>query len=406
MRAYRRVTLVWMSIVLPLILVLVLAACGSGGGAGDEPETETETSVDEPATTTEEEAAEPETADTSPEEEEAAMPEEPILVLEWSGYTAPEVPDMFGPFTEKYSSTLESVVEYTLFADDAEAFTKMQTNVGADLVHPCHSWWGLYVEAGLMQPIDTSRLSNWSGLHPELAALGQFNGEQYFVPWDWGYETILVRTDLVENVPESWADVWNEEYAGHVVPWDSAESNFIMAGLSLGITDPIHATPEQDEQIKQRLLDLKPSILTYWVDYTEAYDLPQTGDAWILTNVWPDAYGFLLSEGYEVAYVNPTEKRLGWVCGYGISKDSTNLDLVYQYLDAAIAPDSMAALANTYWYGASNTDALPMIDEFAVEFMELDQMDTLFERTYFPEPISEEKRQIMVSIWDEVKAAP
>jgi hypothetical protein len=47
-----------------------------------------------------------------------------------------------------------------------------------------------------------------------------------------------------------------------------------------------------------------------------------------------------------------------------------------------------------------------MIDEFAVEFMELDQMDTLFERTYFPEPISEEKRQIMVSIWDEVKAAP
>jgi hypothetical protein len=66
----------------------------------------------------------------------------------------------------------------------------------------------------------------------------------------------------------------------------------------------------------------------------------------------------------------------------------------------------MASLANVYWYGAANVDALPMIDEFPVEFMELDKMDTLFERTYFPEPISEEKRQVMVSIWDEVKAAP
>ncbi|MCB8944661.1 MAG: extracellular solute-binding protein [Ardenticatenaceae bacterium] len=397
MKMYRKVAVLWVSLVLPLILAFVLVACGGGE------EAETEPNADEPATS-DEEASEPETADTTTDD--VVFPDEPLLVLEWSGYTAPEVPYMFVPFTEKYTPTLEAAVEYTLFADDAEAFTKMQTNVGADLVHPCHSWWGLYVEAGLLQPIDTSRLSNWSGIHPELAALGNFNGEQYFVPWDWGYESILVRTDLVENVPESWADVWSDEYAGHVVPWDSAESNFVMAGLSLGIEDPVHATPEQDEQIKQHLLDLKSNILTYWVDYTEAYDLPQTGDAWILTNTWPDAYGYLLSEGYEVAYVNPTEKRLGWVCGYGIGKDATNLDLIYEYLDSAISPDSMAALANVYWYGAANQDALPLIDEFPVEFMELDQMDTLFERTYFPDPISEEKRQIMVGIWDEVKAAP
>ncbi|MCB0017215.1 MAG: hypothetical protein KDE09_05445, partial [Anaerolineales bacterium] len=152
--------------------------------------------------------------------------------------------------------------------------------------------------------------------------------------------------------------------------------------------------------------ELKPNLLTYWTDYTEAYDLPQTGDAWILTNAWQDAYGYLLGEGFEVAYVDPTERRLGWVCGYGISKDSTNLDLAYEFLDAAIAPESMAALANGYWYGGANDEALSLVDEFVVDIMGLDQVDTLTQRTYFPDPISEEKRQEMVRIWGEVKAAP
>ena len=58
-----------------------------------------------------------------------------------------------------------------------------------------------------MQPIDTSKLTNWASVQPDLASQGQFDGEQYFIPWEWGYGSILVRTDLVEQVPDSWADL-------------------------------------------------------------------------------------------------------------------------------------------------------------------------------------------------------
>jgi spermidine/putrescine-binding protein len=334
-----------------------------------------------------------------------SLPDEPILILEWSGYEVTVVPTMFVPFTDVYSGSLDSFVEYSIFANDAEALTKIQTGVEADVIHPCNSWWGLYVESGLVQPIDTSRLSNWSGIHPDLAAMGQFNGEQYFVPWDWGYESILVRNDLVENVPTSWADIWNEEYVGHLSQWDSAESNYAIAALALGL-DPFNTTPEEDEQIKQKLLDLKPSLVTYWSDYTESYDLPQGGDVWVLTSAWQDAYAYVLSEGFDVSYVQPEEKRLGWVCGYGITTNATNLDLIYELLDSAISPESMASLANTDWYGPANFDAVPMIDEFVVEFMQLDESDNLFDRAFFYQTLTEEKRQTMIRIWDEVKAAP
>lgn len=395
MRFYRRIVVVFLTFVVPM--ALVLAACNGGGG--EETTNSNESAGEE---TAEEESAEE--SEPATESEEMVLPEEPILILEWSGYEVTEVPTMFVPFTDVYSGHLEEVVEYSIFADDAEALAKIQTGVEADLVHPCNSWWQFYVDSGLVQPIDTSRLSNWDGIHPDLAALGQFNGEQYFVPWEWGYESILVRTDLVENVPTSWADVWNEAYVGHVSQWDSAESNYAMAALALGL-DPFNTTAEEDEQIKQALLDLKPSLLTYWSDYTESYDLPQGGDVWVLTSAWQDAYAFLLSEGYEVAYVQPEEKRLGWVCGYGILSDAKNIDLIYELLDSAISAESMAALANTYWYGMANFDAMPLVDEFVIEFMELNDSDNLFDRAVFYQSLTAEKRQTMVRIWDEVKAA-
>jgi hypothetical protein len=51
-------------------------------------------------------------------------------------------------------------------------------------------------------------------------------------------------------------------------------------------------------------------------------------------------------------------------------------------------------------------DALPMVDEYVVDFMNLDEVDTLTDRTVFYRPLSEEQRSMMSSIWDEVKAAP
>src|SRR5574339_141114 len=95
-----------------------------------------------------------------------------LLVLEWSGYEATEYPQFFVPFTEKYADNLDEVIEYSFYADDAESLAKMQSGVGADITHPCNSWWQLYVDNGLVQEIDTSRLSNWDQIHPDLAAMG------------------------------------------------------------------------------------------------------------------------------------------------------------------------------------------------------------------------------------------
>jgi spermidine/putrescine-binding protein len=328
----------------------------------------------------------------------AEAPTGPLVLLEWSGY---ELPEFWQPFADKYPDV---TVDFSFFAEDAEAFAKLQTGFEADIVHPCSSWWKLYVDNGLVQPIDTSKLSNWPGIRAEFAKEGQFDGKQYFVPWEWGYESILVRTDKVSEIPGSWADLWDPQYAGHVALWSSGESNHAMAALALGF-DPWNTTPEQDEQIKQKLIEIKPNLVTYWVDFTEVPLLISSGDAWVVANAWQDAYTTLIDEGIPVEYIEPKEGRLGWVCGYGISSKAKNVELAYEYINAAIAPQSMANMSNAYAYGAANAEALSLTDENYVKLMQLDQPD-IIQRTVFFQSLTQEQRETFTSLWDEVLAAP
>ena len=118
----------------------------------------------------------------------------PLIVLEWAGY---EQPVFWQKFAEKHPNVK---VEYTFFADDAEAFAKLQSGFVADLVHPNTSWVRLFVENDLIQPVDTSKLSNWPGVMDSLAKTGQWDGKQYVIPWEWGYQSITVRTDKVPGL--------------------------------------------------------------------------------------------------------------------------------------------------------------------------------------------------------------
>ncbi len=357
-----------------LLLVALLSACASVTSTGTSSE-----------------------ASSSDAASDAAAPNE-LTVMDWAGY---DLPEFFEPFTAAHP---EATVNYTYMEQDSDAFAKMQSGFEVDIVHVCDSWWGVYVENKLVEPIDTSRLGNWDELVPQMAELANFDGETFFVPWEWGYDSILVRTDKVDNVPTSWADLWNPEYAGHLAIADMPEANRLMTALALGFDDPWNLTPEETEQVQQKLIELKQNVLTYWVDSTELSQLMASGDIWIASNVWPDIYGTLEQEGVAVEYVQPEEGRIGWLCGYAISKDAQNVDLAYDFLNALIAPQSMANMANMYWYGAANLDAVPLLDETVLNIFNFDEPGVL-EETNFYRPMSDAQRQEVTRMWDAVKAS-
>ncbi|MEN6478266.1 MAG: extracellular solute-binding protein [Anaerolineales bacterium] len=255
-----------------------------------------------------------------------------LTVLDWSGY---EQEVFWKDFKEQHPDV---AVEWTFFADDSEAFAKLQSGFVADLVHPNMSWLQIMVDNKMLQPIDTSKLSNWPGIMEPLAKMGQIDGVQYLVPWEWGYDSILVRTDKVAEMPDSWNDLWDPQYAGHVSIQDSAEGAVVVASLALGY-DPYSLTDEQLAEVKQKLIDLKPNLLGYWSDYTEINQQIASGEVWLGANCWPDAYVAVAAQGVPVEYITPVEGRIAWVYGYGIPTSSENPDLALDYINALISVD-------------------------------------------------------------------
>ncbi len=373
----------WIGLAWLVVFSLMLAACAQPA----QPTAEPPTALPEQPTT-------PPEQPTAPAQTPGAQR---LVMLDWAGY---EIPEFWGEFKKNHPQVQ---VDFSFLTESAEVFSKLQSGFEADLVHPCSNFWKILVDNNMVQPIDTSKLKNWPNVSPSLAKQGEFNGQQYWVPWDWGYESILVRKDLVEKVPESWADIWDPQYKGHIAINDSGEAAHVWASLALGL-DPWDQTPEQYEQVRQKLLELAPSVLAYWTGQTDLDQMLASGDAWLGVGAWNASYVSLLNENYDVVYIDPKEGRTGYLCGFGIPSTSKNVELALEMIDAYLAPEAQAYLANEYGYGIANQAALSLVKPDIVKLLSLDDQDMLA-RTIFYKYITDEQRQLWANTWSEVKTS-
>ena len=125
---------------------------------------------------------------------------------------------------------------------DADIYNQIHTGLNdADVFHPYTGWLQFYVDEGLVKEIDTTKLANWSKVPDSFKELGQFNGKQYFVPWDWGFSSVLYNTEKIASV-DSWATLTDPKYDGHIMMWDDGPgavtvSSYIHGWDETAITD-------------------------------------------------------------------------------------------------------------------------------------------------------------------------
>lgn len=319
-----------------------------------------------------------------------------LLILEWAGY---EDPKYYPEFEENHPG----VADHIIIWDDAEILDLLNDGIPADIVHTCS--WELFYVGGWIQPLDPSDLSNWGGVYELMVEWATFNDQLYYAPWDWGFDTILVRTDMVDTIPESYADLTNLEYAGHIALFGSAEVNHQIAALALGFeTDEF--TPEQEAEIEQWLVELKRNGFYLWGSENWLTPLMVSGDVWIATSTWTAYYRALIENDIPAVYLNDDEDlRFGWVCGYAITSTSKNIQLAHEYIDALLDPISGATLANDEWYSPANKRSIPLIDPDLAEFLKLFDEDSLLRSQTYP-TITEEKLQEWIAMWERVLSDP
>jgi len=334
---------------------------------------------------------------------EVAQPDEPaepstLTVLEWAYY---EVPEMWVEFGEQYP---EVEVTFNFGASDPDIFAKTLAGSGEDIMHLYTPYLQFYVDEGLVQPIDTSKLENWGKVPAGFAESCTIDGVVYCVPWDWGFTSILYRTDMIPEGVDSWSALFDEAYAGHVSMWDDGPGAVTVASYALGL-DERNLTEEQLETIKQMWIDQRDLNLFYWTDEPSLEAAMTSGEVW-LAYAWNGAYYRLLSAGVPVAYADPGEGRNSWIGQYAISATTENYDLALAFLDGKLGEQTATHLLVDYAYGHVVPDYFSVVEDAnLIEALSLDD-PTILERTNFTLPISAAQRDRFVQLWAEVKAAP
>lgn len=286
----------------------------------------------------------------------AARAAEEATYFTWPGY---DVSEIFQKYVEKHGA----LPNFSVFGDEEGAFAKLRAGYTPDVAHPCSYNTQLWRDAGLLQPIDTSRLSNWGDVFPQLKTLRgiQFEGEQWFAPSDWGNTSVLYRTDLVDIEEESWGLLWDERYKGRLAVLDVLEDAVLGAALYAGI-DPFNMDDDDIARLRKVLEKQRPLLRFYTPDTTTIEQALASGEV-VAAAAWNRSVVELKKQGLPVKFMNPKEGRITWVCGMVLHKNASQLDKAYDVIDSFLDPSSGQFIINEYGFGHSNRRSFDLVSE-------------------------------------------
>jgi spermidine/putrescine-binding protein len=326
-----------------------------------------------------------------------------LMVFTWSGY---DIPEFAGSYIEKWGK----MPSFALWGEEEEGFQKMRAGFRPDIAAPCtyslRRWW----DAGLIADLDVSRLEHWDEIFPSLKTVegAQQEGQQIFLPIDWGNSSVLFRPDLapeysgLEN--NSWLILFDEKYAGRLGIYDSVDGVFGVVGAVIGAENPFDMTDEELAEATELLRKQREVLRWYWTDITAVEQGLATGEL-VASYAWNSSVLELKNQGVEIEYMVPKEGIYTWVCGnVHIATGEGSEEKVYDYLNAISAAETGVFEIENYGYGHCNMKAFEMVPQETLENLGISDPVAFMENSRYFSEIPPATREKYIALFDEIKA--
>jgi len=326
-----------------------------------------------------------------------------LVVFDWSGY---EDPLLHPAYAAKYGAE----PTFAFFGDEDEAFQKMRAGFKADIAHPCSQSVVKWREAGMLQPLDTSKISGWKDLNPGIMAMKDLattaDGKAWFMPWDWGNTQLTYNSDKIDAKDvQSLKAFADPKFKGRVSIGDNVDDAYALASLAIGLKDWTKMTDDQFKQASDFLRQVHKNVRLYWTDSSDI-DQAFSGNEVDLAWGWGQTLIAMSGQGVPIAMNRDTKEGMStWVCGYVLMKDAPGkLDQAYDFLNAVNAPDISKYMVTTFGYGHGNSAGMAAIDHKVLAERGFDDIGKFLDKTLFQQPIAPELKKRMVDEFEKIKA--
>ena len=326
-----------------------------------------------------------------------------LTIFDWAGYEAPE-------FHPKYTEKNGGEPTFTFFGDEDEAFEKLRAGFKADLAHPCSQSVLKWREAGLLEPLDTSKIAGWNDLLPGIMAMKDLattpDGTAWFMPWDWGNTLLTYNSEKVDEKDlQSLKAFADPKFAGRVSIGDNVDDAYALASLAIGVKDWTHLTDEQFKQASDFLRQVHKNVRLYWADTTEIVQALGSGEvdlAW----AWNDAAVQSVANGAPIKNKRDTLEGLStWVCGYVKLKGAPgSADKAYDFLSAVNDPGVANYIVKEWGYGQANGKGMSSVDPAVLQEKGYSDVQKFVDKTLFQSPVPAELKLRMIAEFEKIKA--
>jgi putrescine transport system substrate-binding protein len=345
----------------------------------------------------------------------SAFAQERVLkVTNWAEYIAE---DTIANFEKEYGIK----VIYDTY-DSAEAIDAklLAGSSGYDVVLHSSGDAARLIKAGIVAPLDMSKLDNVANLDPAIMnqlASEWDPGNKYLVPFMWGTHGVTYNKELVlETFPDAPIGSMDlifdpnnlEKVAKCGVSFLDSPGDIIPMALAYMNLDPNSTNPADYKAVGEMLAKIRPFIKTF--DNYAYQRMPQK--EFCISTTWgPD--GLLAMSGAAEANTGVVldffvpegqNKAQLWIDSWLIPADAGNVEDALLFLNYVSRPEVGAADSNFTWYATANLTGKALVDEEVTSspaaFPTSAQVDLMYTTISLPTKI----KRLQTRTWTDFKA--
>lgn len=273
-----------------------------------------------------------------------------LNMVNWEGYADPS-------FVKGFEQQTGCKVNSVPAGTSDEMFTKFTSGGGGqyDVVSPSGDADLRLIRAGAVAPLDTSKLTNYQDLAPQLQSpsFNTVNGKHYGISFMWGADVLIYNKDKVKPAPTSWSILYDPAYKGRITVPDNPIQIADPALQFYGASNPFAISQETLSKVQRKLQQQRPLVRKYWVLASDFEQLFKSGDA-VVGAGWPLMTNDLKKAGMNVGEVLPKEGVTGWSDSWMLSKKAAHPICAYQWMNYVTSPKVQAQVADVTAYSPAN----------------------------------------------------
>jgi spermidine/putrescine transport system substrate-binding protein len=265
-----------------------------------------------------------------------ALAEGELQLFNWGNYTSPEL-------LAKFEAETGIKVTVTDYDSNDTALAKIEAGGhGFDLVVPSANYVPIYIEKGLIQELDLSRLPNHKNIAPEWRDVAWDPGRRYTVPWQWGTTGVAVNRSVYSgdiNTSAIWLDP-PPELQGKINVTPE-----MMDVLTLAIFYEGGEACTEDLEVLRRVRDRLMAAKPHWMSMDYGMEERMATNDVMASVYWNGAIMRVRLRNPDVAYGYPREGYVVWMDSVALLKDAKNVDEAYQFLNFIMEPENAALIS-------------------------------------------------------------